>query len=133
MNDSRLRSIVLSGVCSMEEASEMASTLLRAQESKTYSSAAARSTDPETSHEAAEYMRDKTNTMEALVLDALRNLGGKGTAYEVEVWVQIENPAIDSNTITPRFKPLERMGKIERTEDRGPGRGKSTQIVWGIR
>ena len=74
MNDSRLRSIVLSGVCSMEEASEMASTLLRAQESKTY-----------------------------------------------------------SNTITPRFKPLERMGKIERTEDRGPGRGKSTQIVWAIR
>jgi len=65
--------------------------------------------------------------MEQIVLEALRELGGKGTAYQVERHI-----GIDSNTITPRFKPLEAKGLIERTDERGPGRGTRSQIVWRV-
>lgn len=95
--------------------------------------AAARSTDPTTSHDAAEAMAAKVGRMERIVLDAFRDMGNAATAYQIVVAVQRNHPAIDSNTITPRLKPMERKGLIERTNLKGPGRGGlRSQIIWRL-
>lgn len=95
--------------------------------------AAARKSDPITSHVAASKMRSKTGAMESLVVEALQSLGGKATAFQVASWIQRDNPEIDSNTISPRFKPLERKRRIERTDERGPGRSSGrSQMVWQL-
>ena len=91
----------------------------------------ARAADPETSEEAAGSMRgEAAGRVERIVLDALTRLGGSGTAYEIELEVQRFHPDIDSNTTSPRMKPLERKNLVERTSSRGPGRGTRQQIVW---
>ena len=95
--------------------------------------AAARREDPATSYEAAAAMRgSQAGRMEMLVLAALKSFDGKATAYECERWIQSRHPDIDSNTISPRFKPLETKGLIQRTDERGPGRGSRTQIIWEV-
>ena len=43
---------------------------------------------------------------------------------------EIHSRYIDSNTITPRLKPLEKKGHVRRTDRRGPGRGSRNQIIW---
>ena len=94
-------------------------------------SAAARSSDPSTSQLAAAAMSAKTGRMEQLVLDAFRECEGAATAYQLVIAVQRNHPEIDSNTITPRLKPMERKGLIERTNSKGPGRGgHRSQIIW---
>lgn len=78
-------------------------------------------------------MAAKAGRMERIVLDAFRDMGGAATAYQVVIAVQRNHPDIDSNTITPRLKPLERKGLIQRTTRRGPGRsGLRSQIVWRV-
>ena len=93
----------------------------------------ARREDPDTSSQAAEAMRgEAAGKAEQVVLYAMGRLGGSGTAYEIELEVQRYHPHIDSNTITPRMKPLEKKGCVCRTEKRGPGRGARKQIVWRL-
>ena len=98
-----------------------------------FGAAYARRLDPDTSHDAAKHMEGaNAGRMEAMVLDTLNSLGGSGTAYQCVVCVQRTHPDIDSNTITPRFKPLENKKLIHRTDQRGPGRGSRTQIIWQV-
>ena len=93
----------------------------------------ARASDPDTSHQAADAMRGRAaGRAEQIVLDALNRLGGSGTAYEIEVETQQIHPHIDSNTTSPRLKPLEKKGHVKRTDRRGPGRGSRKQIIWEI-
>ena len=76
-------------------------------------------------------MAAKAGRMERIVLDAFRDMGGAATAYQIVIAVQRSHPDIDSNTITPRMRPLERKGLIERTGRKGPGRGGlRTQMIW---
>ncbi|MAZ23306.1 MAG: hypothetical protein CMB22_00675 [Euryarchaeota archaeon] len=98
-----------------------------------FSYAHSRSSDPDTSHQAASAMQgEAAGRVEGYVLDALRRLGGKGTAYQIEVEVQRFHPGIDSNTTSPRLKPLEGKRYVRRTDERGPGRGSRKQIVWEL-
>ena len=91
----------------------------------------ARTQDPDTSHQAADSMRGKAaGRVEQIVIDALNRLGGSGTAYQIEVEVKRNHPHIDSNTTSPRLKPLEKKGHVRRTDRRGPGRGSRNQIIW---
>ena len=93
----------------------------------------ARRQDPDTSHQAAAAFRGKAaGRAEQIVLDALNRLGGSGTAYQIERVARRVHPNIDSNTITPRLKPLERKRLVRRTDKRGPGRGSRKQIVWEV-
>ena len=93
----------------------------------------ARRQDPDTSHQAATAFRgEAAGRVEQIVLDALSRLGGSGTAYQIEVEAQRIHPNMDSNTITPRLKPLERKRRVKRTDKRGPGRGSRKQIVWEV-
>ena len=57
---------------------------------------------------------------ERQALEGLRSLGGKGTSSEVAAEI-----GVDKWSISPRMKPLERKGQIERTTERRDG-----QIVW---
>lgn len=98
-----------------------------------YAEAYARVSDPDTSRLAAEAMRGKAaGRVERIVLDAMGRLGGSGTAYQIEVEVQRLHPNIDSNTTSPRLKPLEKKRYVRRTERRGPGRSNRRQIVWEV-
>ncbi len=64
-------------------------------------------------------------------MDAFAELGGRATAFQIVRQVQLRYPDIDSNTLTPRLKPLEDKGLIERTSEKGPGRnGSRRQIIW---
>ncbi len=95
--------------------------------------ALARSSDPETSKLAADSVKgEEAGRVERIVLDALLRLGGDATAYQIELEVQRVHPGLDSNSITPRLKPLERKGLVIRTDRRGPGRGTRKQIVWEV-
>jgi hypothetical protein len=98
-----------------------------------FGDAYARRFDPDTSHEAARHMEGaNAGRIETLVVEALDSMDGCGTAYECELLIQVDHPALDSNTISPRFKPLEAKNLIHRTDRRGPGRGNRTQIVWQV-
>lgn len=67
------------------------------------------------------------------MIQAFVDLGGHATAYQIVQQVQARHPNIDSNTITPRLKPLERKGLLERTDQRGPGKnGPRRQMVWRL-
>lgn len=84
---------------------------------------AARSGDPDTSHDAAESVR--VAELERAVLRAIHDLGGKATSEDVAIYT-----GIDLQSITPRFAPLARKGVIARTSDRKPGRSGKARIVW---
>ena len=96
--------------------------------------AAARAIDPDTSKEAADHMNKSgaASRAELIVLRSLRNIGGEGTAFQIEIKAKKKHPKIDSNTITPRLKPLERKRLIKRTDRRGAGRGARKQIIWEV-
>ena len=66
-----------------------------------------RSSDPQTSHDAAE--RVKTTRLESLVYKTLKECGQPMTALCVSRKI-----GIDKWSISPRFKPLEDKGLIER-------------------
>lgn len=79
----------------------------------------ARTTDPLTSLEAAD--RVPTTELEALVLQYLCGAYPDGmTSYQVA-----EASGMSLVTLSPRFKPLEVKGYIERTKQRDQGR-----IIW---
>ena len=84
--------------------------------------ALARSSDPSTAHGAADAITGKeAGRVERMVLDAMTRLGGSGM-----------HPGINSNTTSPRLKPLEGKRRVRRTDRRGPGRGNRQQIIWEL-
>ncbi len=88
----------------------------------------ARSTDPSTSHEAAESMSTKRiNTMQLKALTALARLGGRGINDQV-----VERSGKERNAITPRMRPLCNKGLVREAGKRKSERTNSRQIVWQI-
>ena len=81
----------------------------------------ARRTDPDTSHIAA--LTVDATRLEGLVLEALREYSDGRTVKEISTILHI-----DKWSISPRMKPLEEKGLIQRTTER---RGRS--IVWRIK
>lgn len=71
--------------------------------------ATARGTDPSTSHEAAEHV--KGTALEALVYNDLMKHPGAWTAIEIAHRLNIHEWSI-----SPRLKPLERKGEVDRSE-----------------
>jgi len=66
-------------------------------------------------------------------MQALGELGGKATAFQIVEQIKLRVGDMDSNTITPRLAPLADKKLIERTEERGPGRnGSRRQMVWRL-
>lgn len=84
-----------------------------------------RSTDPDTSAEAAN--ETDATRLQGLVLGALGNLGPSTTEQLAD---HLQLAVI---TVSPRMKPLETKGLVERTEDRRPGRSGRMQIVWALK
>ena len=82
--------------------------------------ALARRGDPVTSYEAAASIN--VQRAENQVLETLRDLGGKAINNEIA-----EHIGCRVNASSPRMKPLERKGKVRRTEER-----RNRQIVWEI-
>lgn len=83
-----------------------------------------RKTDPETSKRAA--AKVNANKLSQLVIEALTH--GPKTSEEVASWLGRE-----LGSITPRFKPLEAAGLIERSSLRRQGKSGSTRVVWMLK
>ncbi len=82
--------------------------------------ALARSSDPDTSKDAA--ARVNVSKRERQVLDALKSLGDKATTREIA-----DRSGVELLTVSPRLKPLEAKGLVRRTEARRDG-----AIVWAV-
>ena len=82
--------------------------------------AMARRTDPDTSHIAA--LTVDANRLEKLVVSALTQYPNGCTVKEISVSLDI-----DKWSISPRMKPLEGKGLVERTTER-----RDRSIVWRI-
>ena len=80
--------------------------------------AMARRTDPDTSHIAA--LTVDANRLEKLVVSALTQYPNGCTVKEISVILDI-----DKWSISPRMKPLEGKGLVERTTER-----RDRSIVW---
>ena len=85
-----------------------------------FSEAYARRTDLATSHEAA--LRVDATKREADTLCGLKKLGGTGTSREIARAI-----GVHEWSISPRMKPLERKGLINRTDER-----RDNCIVWRL-
>lgn len=77
-----------------------------------------RSSDPATSKGAASAVNVRQR--EAEVLEALAGLGGRATTTEIAKF-----GGLDKWSVSPRMKPLEGKGLVERTDERH-----NHQIVW---
>lgn len=91
-------------------------------------SAAARATDPETSHEAAaEMLQEKSAStrLQHLVWSTLKRHPGGLTNHEL-----VAATGIDWNTITPRVAPLVRKGLVIDSGGRRKGPTGKSCIVW---
>ncbi len=84
-----------------------------------------RVTDPETAHAAAAVV--DTASLEWLVVNALVGLGGRGTSEEVA-----SRAGVDLQSITPRFRPLVRRGKVKDSGEKRKGKSGRRRIVWEI-
>ena len=84
----------------------------------------ARNTDPDTSHEAAKI---HTSTLESMVFEAL-NKHGPMTAEEIS---QVTGVSLQS--ITPRIKPLMKIGILVDTGLRKPGASGRNRRVIGVK
>lgn len=86
--------------------------------------ALSRSTDPETSREAAYVVN--VNKTESLVLRALYDKGSR-------TWDEVtEITGLRSSSVSPRFKPLRRKGLIVESGDTRKGESGRMQTVWKI-
>lgn len=86
-------------------------------------SAYARSTDRDTSHEAAESVR--ATELEATVLNALRRFPNGATSYQLA-----ESLRLSLVTVSPRLRPLVSKGLAEDTGRRERGPSGRSQTVW---
>lgn len=84
----------------------------------------ARRTDPETSKIAA--AKVNANKLSQLVIEALTH--GPKTSEEAAAWLGRE-----LGSITPRFKPLEAAGLIERSTLRREGKSGTKRVVWMLK
>ncbi len=88
--------------------------------------AAARNSDPDTSHLSAAFMRkEKANRLEALVVSTLRIHSHGLTNHEL-----VTATGVDWNTITPRIAPLVRKGLVYDSGERRKGSTNRPCIVW---
>lgn len=102
-------------------------------EPKSYGEALSRTNDPETSSEAAESIRgEQAGKLEKLVFDALVALGGRGTAWDVELHLRENGIEKDSNSITPRFARMAEKGLVYKTSMRRPGQTGRPREVWAV-
>ena len=86
----------------------------------------ARSTDPETSEQAAERMRgEEANRVESVVLHALKRNPKGLTNHEIVEWT-----GLTWNTCTPRIRPLVRKGLVVDSGERRQGPTNRKCVVW---
>ncbi len=85
--------------------------------------AKARSSDPITSHEAAQSIRP-TN-LEQVVLDGLRLCGNGATSDELA-----EKMRMDRDSVSPRMRPLQKKGFVRLTDQTRVGKSGRRQVVW---
>jgi hypothetical protein len=82
----------------------------------------ARSSDPNTSHKAAESLSDKElSRMETLAYHAALRFGKRGIINDE----LCDITGLPWQSITPRMRPLERKGKVWREVDRETGEWKT--------
>lgn len=90
-----------------------------------------RSTDCETSREAAESI--DTSRMEALVYDIVLASGNYGTTLDEVTQKMQKYGDFESSSISPRIAPLIRKGLLEKTGDKRKGkRGRNQQVVRAV-
>lgn len=91
----------------------------------------ARSTDPETSKEAARQVEPRSGTQRAIVLDVIRNARRYGATHEEVVQaVRVIRPNVSDSGIRTRTKELVDAGfVVDSTERRKTSRGLDS-IVW---
>ena len=85
----------------------------------------ARGSDPVTSHEAAEKIKDGLPSLEAQVLRSIKASAEGKNICEVET-----DTGIPIQTCSPRLAPLRRKGLIADSGERRPGGTGRNQIVW---
>jgi hypothetical protein len=88
--------------------------------------AAARNSDPSTSHKAASVVN--TQRLEGVVLNCLSQVPIGLTTHEIE---QVSGESLVS--VSPRMKPLETRGLVERCGKRVPAGQRVPSIIWRIR
>jgi len=89
--------------------------------------ARARTSDPQTSREAASSMRGRpASQLETLVLKQLQAMG-TGTSEEVA-----DALGISLQSISPRFAPLDRRGWIVKTDEKRAGSSGRQRQVWRV-
>lgn len=86
----------------------------------------ARTTDPETSHEAAKI---EVNNLEAIVLEEFRKARKGLTAEELSRKI----PGVPLNSLTPRLAPLVRRGLLLPTGRRQVSSGRYQRVLEFIR
>jgi DNA-binding transcriptional ArsR family regulator len=89
-------------------------------------SAEARTTDPVTSHEAAGSVRGEISAKLQLLVVRLVTLHPAGLICSEMVALS----GLEWNTISPRLKPLRRLGLIHDSGKKRPGPSGRRQIVW---
>jgi hypothetical protein len=92
--------------------------------------ARARSTDPDTSHEAARSIGEMTGKRQA-VLDVLRHIGPATDAGIIEAYRAMSCPEQSESGIRSRRHELHLLGLIRQVGDVENGRGRRC-IVWGV-
>lgn len=93
----------------------------------TETEAHARNTDPDTSHAAAAYVEGHLPHLEGVVLEWLQN-HPPGTVDDIAL-----GTGLQTETVSPRMRPLERKGFIRATEKRRALPGKKVgRIVWEV-
>lgn len=89
-------------------------------------SAYARSSDPQTSHEAAESVRP--TELESTVLEALRTFPAGATSYQIAAAL-----GLSLVTVSPRLRPLVCKGLVVDSGHRARGPSGRSQTVWQAR
>lgn len=88
----------------------------------------ARNSDPQTSHQAAEYAAVNAGTCRARALQALVAAGDRGlTDFELAAWTHLQQTSVGV-----RRKELVRMGLVESTGERRPSPSGALAMVWRV-
>lgn len=90
----------------------------------------ARTSDPDTSHAAAEALNVPRRCAE--VLNALHRIGAPATAWDVTQWLGERGVRTQQSSVVRRLADLEEMGRVCRTEERRMGGFGRMLIVWEL-
>lgn len=91
-----------------------------------------RPTDPQTSRDAAASIAPVVNVECARVYDAVRDLGGSATAYEVTVRLRMAGIDRQQNCVVRRLRDLANNGLLRDTGRTRPGATNRQLIVWEV-